>query len=171
MVAPARKLAIDPGADCAGALLETNMPPLVFLIHKPTSGAVWRMMRHCTRDGPVELVVEDQMLQRGEHANVQSLLSLARAAEKWIVVAELLGMSWIRVHPSTWREPMIASVPEEGDNDSKKKRTKRLAARLWPEVEVCRGELGRDVVKIQKTIRLANHVTDAMIMARWRSLE
>ena len=67
---------------------------------------------------------------------------------------------------SVWREPMIRAVdPAAG---SKKKRTKIFAVRIWPELEIRRGEPATTEGEREPTAKMKSDPIDAAVMARWR---
>jgi hypothetical protein len=168
-------LGIDPGSDTAGALILACRPdPILFELREPTAAQIYRAVRWAkaeaeTAGEALELVTEDQYVARGKKANAQSTLSVARSAERWLTIAELLGVRSTQAHPSTWRSPMIKSVP--ASDGSLKERTQIYAARLWPEVEVRRGEPATTDGEVLETASLKTDPIDALVMAKWRAMQ
>ena len=165
-------LAIDPGAATAGALILACRPePILFELHEPTAIQIYRAVRWAKDEAAehgekLELFAEDQYLERGGKANPRSMILIARSAERWLFAAELLGCRTAPEQASVWREPMIKTVdPAAG---SKKKRTKIFAVRIWPELEIRRGEPATTEGEREPTAKMKSDPIDAAVMARWR---
>ena len=167
-------LSIDPGTRTGGCLMPAAGPPIAFAIESPTIWQIyrienWAFTRRQTGE-PLELVVEDQHVARGPRANPASTITLARNAERWIVVAEQLGIPWSRVRPASWHTA-LAEVPkhdDEGEVLTPKQRAVILVRRLWPSLPFCRGEIGRDELEERATSKLPQDPVEAIVMARWR---
>jgi hypothetical protein len=173
-------LTIDPGTKTGGALTSESRPsPLVFMITVPSAWAIYRIIRWAkawaeVRGEKLELATEGQFLARGPSANLASTLHTARAAERWIVIAELLGVPTIQITASTWQGPSFKSIPTHGPTGKKlstKERAAILVRRLWPALDLCVGEPsdGEAWVEIS-TAELASDPCDAVVMGRWRML-
>jgi len=190
-------LAIDPGTKTGGALF-LDGAPIVFTLTSPSVFAIVRVIKWAlaesnapqrldresaesakcrqilapTDPSPLELVTEDQHVARGPRANPAATLSIARAAERWITIAELFGARTIQVQPSTWREPLIASVSKtmNGKVLDKKVRTKLLVQRLWSELELHKGEPATTPGRRVSTTKgkLPQDPIDAIAMGYWR---
>lgn len=153
----------------AGALITEGRPlPIVFEINKPSARQIYGFVRWCQRlvesqREVLEVVVEDQYLG----LNPQSMLSVARSAERVLTVAELLGLRTWQVMPATWQSPCMATVPKS--KGSTKARVKIAAAREFPEVEM------RDSADLSaegeavSTGDLKYDPCDALMMAKWRA--
>lgn len=166
-------LAIDPGTKTGGALF-LGGAPIIFTLTKPDAFAIVRVVKWAKEGLPsIELVIEDQHIGRGPKANPATTLSITRAAERWIVIAELFGVKTIQVQPSTWREPLLVGVPKRdrtGKVLDKKARTKILIQRLWSELELHRGEPATTPSQRVNTIRgkLPGDPIDALGLGYWR---
>lgn len=168
-------LAIDPGTKTGGALLASTGDPLAFAIEEPTVWQRYRIVRWAVewaklRGEALEFVVEDQHLTRGPRANPAATIALVRDAERWITVVVLLGVAWIRVRPSSWHVE-LASVPkvdDDGHERTPKDRARILVERLWPAVELCRGEPGEDPFVASASATMPMDSVEAIVMARWR---
>jgi hypothetical protein len=172
-------LTIDPGSKLAGCLLGDASMPWVFEIRKPTAAQVIRVVRWAKvwadeRGGEkLELVIEDQHIARGSTANLASVLSVARSAERWVFAAELYGIQTVRAQPASWRSPVVKSVAkldENGEALDLKARTQVAVGRLWPTVLHCKGEPGVVEFVERETKTFASDPCDAMGMARWRQM-
>ena len=190
-------LAIDPGTKTGGALFLVDGAPVIFTLTKPDMFAIVRVVKWAKAmarvpkriddEGNViewsepgsalELVTEDQHLGRGSKANPATTLSIARAAERWIAVAELFGLRTIQVQPATWREPLLGSIPKRdsitGATLDKKARTKLLVQRLWAELELHKGEPASTPSKRVNTTRgkLPGDPIDAVGLGYWRLIK
>jgi hypothetical protein len=173
-------LTIDPGTKTGGALTSESRPaPLVFMITTPSAWSIYRIIRWAkawadARGEKLELATEGQFLARGPSANLSSTLHTARAAERWIVIAELLGVPTIQITASTWQGPSFKSIPTHGPTGKKlstKERAAILVARLWPAIDLCVGEPSDDAAWVEtSTAELASDPCDAVVMGRWRML-
>ena len=170
------ELAIDPGIKTGGALgFGSGEPPIVFLIERPTAHQTYRIVRRAkelaaARGEKLGLVVEDQHLARHEKANPASTIHLARSAERWVFVAELLGAHVTRVQPASWRTELspVSPVDDAGEKLTPKQRARILVPRLWSSLELCRGELGSDPLAPCPTDELPLDTVEAIVMGRWR---
>ena len=169
-------LAIDPGTKTGGALF-LDGAPVIFTLTKPDMFAIVRVVKWAKAlagTDTLELVTEDQHVGRGPKANPAVTLSIARAAERWICVAELFGLRTIQVQPATWREPLLVGVPKvdslTGETLDKKARTKLLVQRLWAELELHKGEPATTPSKRVNTTRgkLPGDPIDAVGLGYWR---
>ena len=169
-------LAIDPGTKTGGALF-LDGAPVIFTLTKPDMFAIVRVVKWAKAlagADPLELVTEDQHVGRGPKANPAVTLSIARAAERWICVAELFSVRTIQVQPSTWREPLLVGVPKvdslTGETLDKKARTKLLVQRLWAELELHKGEPATTPGRRVSTTKgkLPGDPIDAVGLGYWR---
>ncbi len=167
-------ITIDPGARTGGCFMVSAGSPIAFAIESPTIWQIYRIeqwaLARLLPGEPLELVVEDQHVARGPRANPASTITLARNAERWIVVAEQLGIPWSRVRPASWHTA-LAEVPkhdEAAEVLTPKQRAVILVRRLWPSLLFCRGEVGRDELAPRATSKLPQDPVEAIVMARWR---
>lgn len=172
-------LTIDPGAKTGGALLSPQWleaGPLIFTISKPTGFEIYRAIRWAKGEAAklgeqLELLTEGQFLGRGDKANPASTLDVARAAERWLVLAELQGVARLQVQPSEWQGPSFASVEPckpSGAKRTSKEKSMIVAERCWPALRLCRGEPSVGEWSLVEVGLLPSDPIDAAVMARWR---
>lgn len=161
-------LAIDPGQKTGGALWPAGRDPIAFALHKPTAAQIYAVIRWATSvcgDKPL-LVAEGQFLGRGPRANPQTTLDIARAAERWLTIGELLGLPREQPLASRWRGPLIAGV----DGKDVKARTRAAVSRLWPQVLLGAAGLGgieERLVETANSKACPQDSIDALGMVYW----
>lgn len=166
-------LAIDPGTKVGGALKLAGFDPIAFTMRSPSARQIYDAVRWAMRlaDGRrLRLVTEDQFLGRGKKANPQSTLSVARSAERWLTIGDLLGLRCDQIMTEVWRAPVIADV--DASLGDKKRRTLIKVARLWPRVMFYDGAVGDPLrLEMLETLELPQDPVDALGMMRWATME
>lgn len=128
-------LSIDPGEAYGFALFRRGELRFVTAADH-TLGAVANTVKWAREQvgaDTLAMVVENQYTGRGGKFNPKALDALIKRRCTWEVVAELNGVPWARVFPSSW-QTILKSVPKDPGKKGRqtKERARTLALRRWP---------------------------------------